>query len=368
MANRKSQRLARSRRLLDYLSGVERKSVDYFAPQSVGRTRAARSPGRRATKDDAQTRAYEHRQAIDRSNVPNDILFSAESIINELRPAIEINGGKYKRVRDAEWEDFNNDDLKALVARVAQATGCISRRQGEGVVGTGFIAGPNLIVTNRHVAAELGGLDSNRQFIWNSNTEAGINFLNERNRRRDDSSWFKFTRNVLFHPYFDIAIFEVASLSGDRKPLALSAAPFDANSRSDAFLLGYPTADTGDDEEAQSRLLDGNPGIKRLQPGYLSAPKDILVGGRQLTAIPHDSSTLGGSSGSPVVTIDGKVVGVHFHGRLNDMNWAIPTAELVRDPRVTATGLLVEGASVAAAGGQGPWTAWWSKFDSGQLI
>ena len=56
----------------------------------------------------------------------------------------------------------------------------------------------------------------------------------------------------------------------------------------------------------------------------------------------YDSSTLGGLAGSPVVSLpSGEVVGIGNSRIYLVGKWAVPTWQLLRDPRVRALGLAV---------------------------
>ncbi len=74
----------------------------------------------------------------------------------------------------------------------------------------------------------------------------------------------------------------------------------------------------------------------------------------------HDSSTLGGNSGSAIVDVQtGRIVGLHFAGAYLKANYAAPTHELARDPRVVGAGVNFAG-SVPATG---DFDAAWARTD-----
>lgn len=67
-------------------------------------------------------------------------------------------------------------------------------------------------------------------------------------------------------------------------------------------------------------------GVKRLQPGKLTK---IAAQERR---IEHDASTLGGSSGSPIIDFaTDLVVGLHFSGAFEQTNHAVALWKLTED-------------------------------------
>ena len=58
----------------------------------------------------------------------------------------------------------------------------------------------------------------------------------------------------------------------------------------------------------------------------------------------HDSSTLGGNSGSAIIDVEtGHVIGLHFAGEYLKANYAVPSFELARDTRVLDAGIKFAG-------------------------
>lgn len=91
--------------------------------------------------------------------------------------------------------------------------------------------------------------------------------------------------------------------------------------------------------------------FKRLQPGRLSQLIDYVpesIEWPKVKALGHNSSTLGGNSGSAVIDLDAKrVLAVHFAGQPFVTNWAVPTWELYRDPRIRDAGVRFTGTGEA---------------------
>ena len=73
----------------------------------------------------------------------------------------------------------------------------------------------------------------------------------------------------------------------------------------------------------------------RPAPGLLRKRERIRSFGNDVNAITHDSSTLGGNSGSCLVDLDTQqVIGLHFSGRYLEANLAIVLGELTKDPLI----------------------------------
>jgi endonuclease G, mitochondrial len=74
--------------------------------------------------------------------------------------------------------------------------------------------------------------------------------------------------------------------------------------------------------------------VKRLAPGKINQRASVESFGKNVSATTHDSSTLGGNSGSAVIDVStGNVVGLHFAGVYLDSNYAVPTSELASSIR-----------------------------------
>jgi endonuclease G len=83
-------------------------------------------------------------------------------------------------------------------------------------------------------------------------------------------------------------------------------------------VIGYPARDSRVPEvELMDRIFGNVYNKKRLAPGQL-----IGMDGSDLK---HDCSTLGGNSGSVVLSLDsGQAIGLHFSGRFLEANFAVP--------------------------------------------
>jgi endonuclease G len=117
--------------------------------------------------------------------------------------------------------------------------------------------------------------------------------------------------------------------------LSLSVtAPEDMLDR-DVVVIGYPARDFRSDLDVQDRIFGGKFNVKRLQPGTVRPRAKIASFENVVNAITHNSSTLGGNSGSAVIDVQtGHVVALHFAGEYLKANYAVPMYELARDHRL----------------------------------
>lgn len=282
-------------------------------------------------------------------------------IIPKLRPAIDIVNGKYTSTHHL-WTHLSSDD--AIRTRIEAAIPSIGRIELPGhqslpYGGTGFVVGDGLLMTNRHVAAIFATGIGDRNLGFKSGHKAGIDFLRERGSSQ--ASTLMVRRVVMIHPYWDMAILAVEGLPPGQKPLKLSLADVSDLDGREIAVIGYPAFDPRNDPGEQDELFDRQYGVKRLQPGQLHGRADTESFGKIVSAATHDCSTLGGNSGSCAVYLaTGEIVGLHFGGRYQERNFAVPAFELARDGRVIDTGVNFAG---APRGGVPPWWDWWTKAD-----
>ena len=282
-------------------------------------------------------------------------------IIPKLRPAIDIVDGKFNSQHRL-WTHLSSND--AIRNRIEEAIPSIGRIELPGhhsypYGGTGFAVGPNLVMTNRHVAAIFAKGIGTRSLAFKLDHKAGIDFVRERGH--DNGRTLTVRRVVMIHPYWDMAILEVENLPSGHKPLTLSVLDISELDRHEIAVIGYPAFDPRNDAAEQDELFDQTYGVKRLQPGQLHRRGDTASFGKMVSAAVHDCSTLGGNSGSAVLDLGtGDVVALHFGGRYQDKNFAVPTFELARDGRVIDTGIQFAN---GATGGSPPWSDWWTKAD-----
>ena len=226
--------------------------------------------------------------------------------------------------------------------------------------GTGFVVGPNLLMTNRHVAA-LFTVGLGRRNLRFTAGDAAIDFKRELTSPEGDRSATLEVRGVvMIHPFWDMALLRVEGLSAAHPVLRLSIHRPEDLVNHDVVVIGYPALDPRNDIPLQNQIFEGKYEVKRLQPGKLRKRASIRSFESTVSAATHDSSTLGGNSGSAVIDVaTGEVVALHFAGQYLKANYCVPTFELARDPRIVDAGLNFTG-RVAATG---DFDAAWARIE-----
>jgi S1-C subfamily serine protease len=149
---------------------------------------------------------------------------------------------------------------------------------GRGVEGTGFLYQPDRVMTNAHVVA---GVDAPRLVVGDDEVEAQV---------------------VHYDPDLDVAVLAVAGLGRPHLAFDRTAGPRDA-----AAVLGYPEDGPYDVQGARIRAEQ-----------RLRSP-DIYGEGTVLRHVYSLRSTVRpGNSGGPLVSLDGRVVGVVFAASVTD--------------------------------------------------
>ncbi|MGI9355463.1 MAG: trypsin-like serine peptidase, partial [Rhizobiaceae bacterium] len=182
-----------------------------------------------------------------------------------------------------------------------------------------------IIATNRHVAKiiALRRRDGSGAFKFDRFTNirygASIDFFEENGATSAQSREVrieKFTY-IADNQAADVALARIEVTSGHQiAPLPLAEKP----AKNDELLavVGYPgnsprDNDVGALERYFQRLYD----VKRFSPGFARVSSGS-------TSLLHDCTTLGGNSGSPVISLDQQsVVGLHFSGTPGTINRAV---------------------------------------------
>src|SRR5262249_37671372 len=134
------------------------------------------------------------------------------------------------------------------------------------------------------------------------------------------------------HEHVDVAILQVNNVGDDgvaQLPQALKLAGGDAGvvRRTPVAVIGYPADDPTRNSPQDIGRIFSSLEVKNIAPGEVM---DV----RGDTFFTHDCSTLGGCSGSPVITLDrsssGCVVGLHYGGRYLEANYAVSCSSLRR--------------------------------------
>jgi Trypsin-like peptidase domain len=205
-------------------------------------------------------------------------------------------------------------------------------------VGTAWIVGPDLAVTNRHVAAEFAGARDGH-FVFQENFDgskvaATVDWRHE--FQRGHESRFRVKEVVWIEPRnsVDVALLRISTESEDGEP---APTPIPLMTRDElraappgewVTVIGYPAFDSRNDAADQQRIFDGNFNVKRLAPGQITFLSDQPV-------LFHDATTLGGNSGSVVFDLStGKAAALHFGGIQGQRNEAVQAwrlQEIIRE-------------------------------------
>lgn len=314
----------------------------------------ARDHAQRALRGVAQGRLLN----IDERNVLEAI------VLPQHRPVIDIRKGSYGGV-PAPWAHLTKKKVRKRLEHVIPAIGRVEvpNHPTAPYAGTGFRVGPNLLMTNRHVAGVFASGVGRRGLHFRTGRKPAVDFVRE--VEPSVPQLLRVRKVVMVHPHWDMALLQVDGLDDNQPILELSTQHPDDLNGCDVAVIGYPARDYRNDLALQDKIFGGTYEVKRLQPGKLLALREVESFGRLVNAITHDASTLGGNSGSAVVDCaTGQVVALHFAGRYLDANFAVPGFELGRDPVVVDSG-------VSFAGAVEPTTNWatlWMLADEGEGI
>ncbi len=193
------------------------------------------------------------------------------------------------------------------------------------MLGTGWVIADNIIATNRHVAVFFGFKAGDR-FRFRTHPVDGqdvgirIDFKEEHGLQDPEEFAIAEIVHIEDDAGLDMAFLKVRT-AGDGtlgQPLVLgepSQGEFIAT-------IGYPGRDSRVPETRINSIFGGIYQVKRLAPGQVMA-----TGANGM--FNHDCSTLKGSSGSVVISLDsGRAVGLHFAGQFGVANSAVGGRQL----------------------------------------
>jgi len=203
---------------------------------------------------------------------------------------------------------------------------------GSSHLGTGFLVGDDLIVTNRHVATGL--FYRLGKYPRRDNRFGWVTFHRSGQTGQPGGGDTRVEKAIYIHRGdADIALLRLRNkVSSRRSPLQLSLAKITGTQNRPSVVIGYPGSTYLDPyswQEEAALPIFGNglkESVKRVSPGYCQpGDADPQLGRR------HDCSTLPGSSGSPVIDLAGEAVtGIHYHGTRDgeQQNWYFAFADI----------------------------------------
>ncbi|RSS79100.1 serine protease [Streptomyces sp. WAC06614] len=307
-------------------------SEQELPPQEATADRIGRAAQEeRARVLEAGARGLEKLAAGRDDDLDEDESFGVEAIVLlEGRPAILVQRQDFPS-QAGDWAvlDGQRAGIRESLARVGRVE--VTGHADLDWLGTGFLVAPDVVMTNRHVAAEFGRADGAGGFVFREGMTARVDTAEEFDAPETDALEFAVTGIVGIHQNVDMALLRVAPTSGGGgslpAPLRVSGTePADLFGRP-VYVVGYPARDGRRNEpEAMSRIFMDIYNVKRLQPG-------TVTGIRPDGSMGHDCSTLGGNSGSPVLDLaEHQVIGLHFGGRFRSGNFAVPLFRMTDDP------------------------------------
>lgn len=351
-------KLEKAKRLKDMLSQVAPGSaIENLMPQRGGGGLESLRP-----TDETQARIESglEKLATERHQELSDAeMFGLEAIVMKKgRPVVYVRHGTYDPLLDVLWVGLNDQTVKDRINPLLPLIGRIELPPPAipPYLGTGFVVGPGLMMTNRHVARLFAdGLGLNIRFTPG---DAFVNF----GREVDDvdNSLVHDLRVAgveMVHPYWDMALLRVDGLpNGQALPLSTEKPEDLLNEQ--VVVIGYPARDDRNDLAVQDEIFDGKYFVKRLAPGVVRERAMFQSFENKVNALTHNASTLGGNSGSAIVGVkSGKVIGLHFAGVYLVANYAVPMYELARDKRLEK--LNFDGSVPKAS----DWDAAWSSTE-----
>jgi len=188
-------------------------------------------------------------------------------------------------------------------------------------VGTGWLVSEDVIVTNRHVASEFARGDGG-QFVFRNGFQgvmsASIDFLHEVDSQATNTFDIQSVLHIEPEDGPDIALLRVRSRDGRKLAAPISLAQSTPGADEQVAVIGYPARDSRILEvDLMDRIFGNVYNRKRLAPGQLVSVSP--------TEVEHDCSTLGGNSGSVLLSLkSGEAVGLHFSGQFLKANYAVP--------------------------------------------
>ena len=280
-------------------------------------------------------------------------------IIPGERPVVDIKDDQFLPVTEP-FLDLNRPPFSTHINSAIPSIGRIDLPDHPApYAGTGFLVGPGILMTNRHVA-EIFSIGLGRKGLqFRSDGRVEVDF--KRETKEQDPDHFRIVNVLMIHPYWDMALLSIEGPVAKRQPLILSVElPENLLGRKVA-VIGYPAFDHRNNVDVQREVFNNRFSVKRMQPGLLGPRADLRSFGKTVSTITHDSSTLGGNSGSAVIeTTTGKVVALHFAGIYLKENYGVSAADLAKDSRIVDAGVLFDTCGHASIG---PWDQFWATAD-----
>jgi V8-like Glu-specific endopeptidase len=257
------------------------------------------------------------------------------------RPALLVQNGTFATPPTG-WEVL--DAQRAAIETSIRSVGRIEMIN-RGMVGTGFLVAPDVIMTNRHVAEVFSVPSEHDGWSFKLGRVPVLDYIDERGVK--GSATFKVTEVIGIHPdvRIDLALLRLDDESMGKTPDGWTAPavlpiagnpPVIGDVEHNVYVIGYPATDNQGitPPDVMTRIFGDVFEVKRLQPGTITQIANSLP------RFSHDCSTLGGNSGSCVVDLEThRVIGLHFSGGYRESNFAVALWKLATDQLLTGAGI-----------------------------
>jgi V8-like Glu-specific endopeptidase len=250
--------------------------------------------------------AAEAMAALREGKVPTPTQRAAlEMAIKALRPSVLSQEGDLSKLPAyRKYPDEFLTNWKAFCAAVKPYLYSIGRidrvdSQSDGALATGFVIGPGLLATNKHVLESLSAGTFKLE-----RGQGVVRFGEEFKTVPDKGATAALTGVRAVHPQLDLTILEIENQNLPPLPVDNASPKVGAQ----VVVVGYPQDDARS-PVFRDLIFEGRYKLKRAAPGEVigTAPQAVF----------HDCSTLGGNSGSPLLAMGtGRVVGLHRDGPL----------------------------------------------------
>jgi S1-C subfamily serine protease len=252
------------------------------------------------------------------------------------RPALLIRNEDFAPADDP-WTKPLNDARTDIHKRVKSVGRIEVLNNGIATgIATGFLVAPGMVITNRHVIADIAVKNPSDPTRWQLRKplRPQINFKAE--YEIPESLVFSFVdEEIRTHPKSDLGLLKVSQQCLSRadaalpEPLLLTSEAPNLGKERSVYVVGYPATDNEGviPQEVLDDIFGGVFFVKRLAPGRIDSEFE------KLNVFAHDCSTLGGNSGSCVIDIETEmVVGLHYQGSYLKANYAVSLWKLKSDP------------------------------------
>jgi hypothetical protein len=270
-------------------------------------------------------------------------------LTNGERPSLFVRDG-FVDLKATDIGDWDQDlgHFRTVIRGVIASVGRIDVPVRPWFAGTCFVIADGLVVTNRHVLEEIAKEEPEGVWTLNWPHATTVDFVAEEDEAR--TTKFKVTgvafagpdpikRNVDF-AHLDMAVLLVDPASDPTntfpEPVTFEKEVAQPKAHRDIYVVGFPgkpktwlfdgTPPVGHEAtQVISTIFNNKFGVKRLAPGIVKTGAGEIASDAKKWICAHDSSTLGGNSGSCVADLSGdgfRIMALHFAGANREQNWA----------------------------------------------